>query len=113
MYYQFFVYILKCSDGKFYTGFTNNITRRIEEHQKGLNKLAYTYRRRPIKLIFHQEFNDVFQAKSFERRVKKWSAKKKLALANQDFNRLKLLSICQNDTSSAFASSGYIPKKFR
>lgn len=96
-----------------YTGFTNNISRRLDEHQKGLNKTAYTYRRRPVKLIFYQEFNDVFKAKSFERRIKKWSVKKKLALSNEDFERLKLLAICQNDSSSAFVSSEYIPKHLR
>lgn len=113
MYYQFYVYILQCADGKLYTGFTNNISRRLEEHQKGLNKSAYTYSRRPVKLIFQQEFNDVFQAKRFERKIKKWSVKKKIALADGDFDRLKLLSICQNDTNSAFVNSEYIPKRFR
>ncbi|RZN84550.1 MAG: GIY-YIG nuclease family protein [Winogradskyella sp.] len=113
MYYQFYIYILQCFDGKLYTGFTNNIERRINEHQKGLNKTAYTYKRRPVSLIFHQEFNDVFQAKAFERKIKKWSVNKKLALANDDFDRLKLRSICQNDTSSAFVNSEYIPKRLR
>ena len=113
MYYQFFVYILKCSDGKLYSGFTNNLERRFNEHQSGVNKTAFTYRRRPVELIFHQEFNDVFQAKYFEKRIKKWSVSKKIALANGDFDKLKLLSICQNDTSSAFVSSEYIPKRDR
>ncbi|NNK22789.1 MAG: GIY-YIG nuclease family protein [Winogradskyella sp.] len=111
MYYQFYVYILKCHYGKLYTGFTNNLDRRLTEHQQGLNKSAFTYKRRPLALIFSQEFNDVFQAKSFERRIKKWSSKKKLALASGDYDKLRLLSICQNDTSSAFVSMDYVPKR--
>lgn len=95
MYYQFYVYILKCSDDKLYTGFTNDLNRRLIEHQQGRNIHAYTFIRRPVDLIFHQEFNDVFQAKSFERRVKKWSAKKKLALANGDYDRLSGLHLSQ------------------
>ena len=70
MCYQFYVYILKCSDDKLHTGFTNNLERRFKEHQFGLNKTAYTYRRRPVELLFSQEFNDVFQAKLFERKFK-------------------------------------------
>lgn len=55
----YFVYILKCSDGLTYTGMTNNISRRFEEHQKGLNTTCFTYNRRPLELLFYQEFNDV------------------------------------------------------
>ncbi len=57
--------------------------------------------------------NDVFQAIHFEKRIKKWSAAKKRALASDDFDRLKLLSLCQNDITSVFASSDYVPKKLR
>ena len=54
-----YVYILKCSDGLTYTGLTNNLERRYQEHQKGLNKTCFTFKRRPVELIFRQEFNDV------------------------------------------------------
>ena len=81
-----------------YTGFTNNIERRFEEHQKGLNKGSFTFNRRPLELIFHQVFNDVEQAIYFEKKIKKWSAKKKLALANDDFDMLEILSECRNAT---------------
>ncbi|NND80555.1 MAG: GIY-YIG nuclease family protein [Maribacter sp.] len=94
----YYVYILQCSDGLTYTGMTNNISRRIEEHQRGLNKSCFTYKRRPIKLVFHQEFNDVEQAIFFEKRIKNWSGKKKLALANGDLDLLKLLAQCRNET---------------
>jgi len=80
------VYILLCSDGLAYTGFTNNISRRFQEHQNGRNKTCFTYKRRPLKLIFRQEFNDVHQAINFEKKIKKWSGKKKIALPIQILN---------------------------
>lgn len=94
----YFVYILKCSDNLLYTGITNNIGRRLEEHQKGVNKSCFTYKRRPLELIFNQVFNDVEQAIYFEKKIKKWSSKKKLALANDNFDMLQILSECRNAT---------------
>ncbi|MDQ7916664.1 GIY-YIG nuclease family protein [Mesonia sp. MT50] len=96
----YFVYLLECSDGLLYTGFTNNLSRRIEEHQKGLNRTCFTYKRRPITLVFHQEFKDVQQAIYFEKKIKKWSSKKKQALIHGDFDKLQLLSECRNMTHS-------------
>ncbi len=100
----YFVYILKCSDGLTYTGVTNNLSRRFEEHQKGLNKNCFTFKRRPLDLIFHQEFNDINQAIYFEKKIKKWSGKKKLALANGDFDMLQILAECRNATHFNFNS---------
>ena len=111
--YQFYIYILECKDGLLYTGLTNNLERRLKEHQEGKNPRAFTFKRRPVKLIFNDVTNDVFQAIHYEKRIKKWSSNKKRALANGDFERLKLLSMCQNDSTSAFASSDYMPKKKR
>lgn len=90
------VYILLCSDSLTYTGFTNDISHRLEEHQKGLNKSSFTYNRRPVELIFCQEFNDVNQAIYFEKKIKKWSGKKKIALANGESDLLQLLAECRN-----------------
>jgi putative endonuclease len=98
----YYIYILRCSDGLTYTGFTNNISRRLEEHQRGLNKDCFTFKRRPIELIFQQEFNDVNQAIYFEKKIKNWSAKKKFALANGDYDMLQILSECRNATHSKY-----------
>ncbi|PHR73231.1 MAG: hypothetical protein COA67_03450 [Lutibacter sp.] len=87
----YYVYILKSSDSLLYTGITNDLSRRIIEHNKGNKKTSFTYIRRHVKLIFYQEFNDVNQAIFFE---------KKLALANGDFDLLKLLSECRNNSHS-------------
>jgi putative endonuclease len=112
MFNSFFIYILECSDGKLYTGITSNLDRRILEHQSGFRKTAFTYHRRPIKLVFQEAIGDLFQALHYEKRIKKWSAKKKWALISGDYDRLKILANCQNDSNSAFASSEYLPKRF-
>ena len=85
-----------------YTGITNDIARRFDEHQQGLNRSCFTYKRRPVELIFHQEFNDVEQAIYFEKKIKKWSSKKKLALANDEYDLLQILAECRNVSHSDF-----------
>ena len=90
--------MLKCADGFIYVGFTNNIERRIIEHEKGLNKNCFTFERRPLELIFHQDLNDVEQAIYFEKKIKKWSRKKKQALADGDYEMLEILSESRNAT---------------
>jgi putative endonuclease len=47
-----YVYILECSDGSYYTGITNNLTRRLEQHQSGKNPDSYTFARRPVEMVF-------------------------------------------------------------
>ncbi|WP_165872158.1 GIY-YIG nuclease family protein [Tenacibaculum sp. M341] len=85
-----------------YTGVTNNIERRYEEHKKGLNRNCFTYSRRPLELIFHETFNDIEQAIYFEKKIKKWSRNKKLALAQGDYDMIKILSECRNATHSKY-----------
>lgn len=51
-----------------------------------------------MNLIFSQDFLEVEQAIYFEKKIKKWSKQKKLALANEDFDMLEILSECQNAT---------------
>src|SRR5690606_40472044 len=77
---EYYVYILQCKDGSYYTGVTNDIDRRLWEHQEGINNECYTYRRRPVKLVYVENFNDVNQAIAFEKQIKGWSRKKKEAL---------------------------------
>ena len=79
-----------------YKGITNDLARRFDEHQLGRNKDSFTYRRRPVELIWHEVFNDVEQAIAFEKKIKKWSVKKKLSLANDDYNMLQILAECRN-----------------
>lgn len=92
---EFWVYILKCSDDSFYTGKTSNLTKRINEHQIGKYK-GYTYSRRPVNLVYSMKYYDVKEAIAAERRIKRWSRKKKAALINSEFELLHHLSVCKN-----------------
>ena len=94
----YYVYIVECSDKSLYIGLTNDLERRINEHNFGLNDNSYTSTRRPVKIIFNQEFIQFQQAELFEKKIKKWSKKKKLALANGDFDSLKILAGCRNNS---------------
>lgn len=107
---QYFVYILKCSDNSYYTGITNNIEARVSQHQSGCFPESYTHKRRPVELVFFCEFNDVMQAISFEKQVKGWSRKKKEAIINDNWDKLKELSVCQN--SSHFSNFDQDQKDF-
>ncbi len=99
---DYFVYIVRCSDGSYYTGITNNIERRISEHKAGVNRSCYTFRRRPVTLVFSAMFHDVNQAIRFEKQVKGWSRKKKKALIEGRWDDLKILAACKNATSHRF-----------
>ena len=89
---SYYVYILECSDQKLYVGVTNNLERRVAEHQSGENKSAFTFLRRPVKLVYHIEFYSIEDAILFEKQLKGWTRKKKLALINGEFEKLPALS---------------------
>ncbi len=89
---MFWVYILQCSNNSYYTGHTDDLEKRINEHIFGLITSCYTFNRRPIKLLFFQEFNTREEALASEQRIKGWSRKKKEALINCDWGKLKQLS---------------------
>lgn len=88
----YYVYILKCNDGSYYTGITNNIEKRFAEHNGDFAVNTYTFKRRPVELVYCLEFNDVKQAIELEKQIKGWTRKKKEALINEDWEKLKLFS---------------------
>ncbi|MFA6085810.1 GIY-YIG nuclease family protein [Mucilaginibacter sp.] len=98
---QYHVYILLCRDGSYYTGITNNIERRIIEHEAGENPTCYTYKRRPVKLVFNEVFGDVNQAIAFEKQVKGWRRAKKEAIINGKWELLPELSKSANGSTSS------------
>ena len=83
----FWCYILRCADGKYYTGHTDDLERRIAEHMHG-GYCDFTSRRLPVELIWAADFPTREEALSSELRVKKWSRAKKEALAAGDWKRL-------------------------
>lgn len=89
---EYYVYLLHCSDGSYYTGVTNNIEFRVAQHQEGIDPSCYTYKRRPLKLVYVAQFSEVQDAIAFEKRVKGWSRKKKEALIQGDETSLHTLA---------------------
>ena len=67
---------------------TSNIERRFEEHQSGKNRNAYTFKRRPLKLVYYTSFSDVNMAIDVEKQIKKWSRAKKKALIDGKYDQL-------------------------
>jgi putative endonuclease len=68
---MWFVYILKCADGSFYTGCTSDIARRIAEHND--HKIFYTRSRTPVTLLTYCAFNNKHKAFEFEKYLKSGS----------------------------------------
>ena len=95
---QYWVYIIQCSDNSFYTGVTNDYERRLYEHETGENKSCYTYKRRPLKLVYVEDFATIDQAIGWEKQVKGWSRKKKIAIIENRWEDLPKLSECKNES---------------
>jgi putative endonuclease len=83
-----YVYILKCSDDSYYTGVTSNLEQRLFRHKSGFYPDCYTFKRRPLELVFYAEFTDINFAIDKEKQIKKWSRLKKEALINGDYDSL-------------------------
>ena len=78
-----YVYILKCSDGTLYTGYTNNLEKRVEAHNTG-NGAKYTRSRRPVKMIYSEKFRSKSKALKREWEIKKMERVEKLRLVGMD-----------------------------
>ncbi len=77
----YYVYLLLCDDGSYYTGYTNNVASRLERHKKGLGA-RYTRMRRPKKVVYVEEFRTRGAATRRERRIKALSHREKHELAS-------------------------------
>ena len=83
----FWCYILRCADGKYYTGHTDDLERRIGEHKHG-GFCDFTSRRLPVELAWAADFPTRHEALDSELRIKKWSRAKKEALIAGDWDLL-------------------------
>jgi putative endonuclease len=88
----FWVYILRCADKSYYTGHTDNLEKRLAEHMTGAIPTCYTYKRRPIELVFSQEFTTREEALASEQQIKGWSRKKKEAMMRGDWAEVSRLA---------------------
>tara|TARA_B100000315_G_scaffold252172_1_gene288388 strand:+ start:843 stop:1259 length:417 start_codon:yes stop_codon:yes gene_type:complete len=105
--YNFWAYMVRCSDGSLYTGITNSVKRRLYQHNEGRNPNCYTYSRRPVELVYAAHFDYVLDAISWEKKVKRWSRKKKEALIKRDWDKIEELAKCKN------VSENFRPIKIR
>ena len=95
----FFVYILRCSDGSYYVGHTDDLEPRLAAHQRG-EIAGYTRKRRPVRLVFADQFAGRAEALARERQLKGWSRAKKEALIKSNWRRLQWLSRRHGSTGS-------------
>lgn len=79
--YMNYVYILKCADGTLYTGWTNDLSKRLAAHNGGYGA-KYTKSRRPVSLAYFEEMRDKTQALKREAQIKKLARREKLELIN-------------------------------
>ena len=86
-----YMYILLCSNGQYYTGSTNDIERRLAQHQEGEGS-NFTKKHLPVKLVYLEEFDNIKDAFYREKQVQGWSRKKKEALIKMQYDKLPELS---------------------
>ena len=97
-----YTYILRCNDGTYYTGSTQDLRKRIWQHQSG-NGANYTARRLPITLVYYETYNRIDTAFKREKQLQNWSRKKKEALINGLEDELRRLAICKNKSHFRFS----------
>ena len=90
--HNYYVYIVQCNDDSYFTGATNNLERRIWEHETGYNEKCYTFTRRPVEIKYSEHFYDINNAIAWEKQLKGWSRKKKEALFKRDWEEIRKLA---------------------
>ncbi len=108
-----YVYILRCIDNSYYTGVTSNLELRVRQHNYGIDDESYTYTRRPVVLEYFERFSDFRLAIEWEKRIKRWSRKKKEALIVANWDKLKEEAACKNETSHTFYTTDKDPMSDR
>ncbi len=77
-----YVYIVKCADGTYYTGYTNDLKRRIKQHNAG-EGAKYTKGRRPVELVHSEQFETKSEAMKREYEIKQFKRQRKIEIINQ------------------------------
>ena len=83
---MYYTYILKCSDDSLYVGCTNDLKRRLFQHNNLKSGAHYTKIRRPVKMVYHESFSTLKEKKKRESEIKRWRREKKLMLINVQIN---------------------------
>jgi len=79
----YYIYLLRCRDGKFYVGSTSNLQRRLHEHSSTCNGAQFVRCRRPIQLIYFETVSSLKEARRREKSIKKLSKSKKTELGSK------------------------------
>ncbi len=109
---SFWTYMLRCVDGSYYVGHTDDLEGRIGAHQSGLLE-GYTQQRRPVTLVWSQDFPDRDQAFAAERQIKGWSRAKKEALIRDDWPAIQRLASRSAVLRGATSTSSAAPRDER
>ena len=80
---MYFTYILRCSDDSLYVGSTNDLERRVAQHNTSKSGAHYTKIRRPVELVYHESFSTLRDARHREAELKRWKRDKKIALLRE------------------------------
>ncbi len=91
-----FTYILECSDGSYYVGSTIDLDKRLNQHQNG-HGANHTKKRLPVKLVYYEEYPEIYQAFNREKQIQGWSRIKKEALIEGHNEDLPVLAIAYRD----------------
>ena len=95
----FYVYVLRCSDGLYYTGQTDDLERRLAEHKRGEYD-GFTAARLPVELMWCETFPTRMEAREAEYRIKPWSRAEKEALFRGDWQALSRAAIPPRERDS-------------
>jgi predicted GIY-YIG superfamily endonuclease len=101
----FWAYMLHCNAGRFYTGHTENLERRLAQHQTGALP-GFTRDHFPVALVWSQEFPTRIEALEAERRLKGWSRAKKMALIRGDWASISMLAKKKDGPSTSSGRTG-------
>ena len=82
-----YLYILECADGSYYTGSTQNLEKRLWQHQNGLGA-RHTAKRLPVKLVYYELYERVQDAYHRKKQIQGWSRRKKQALIESNYEKL-------------------------
>lgn len=81
-----------CADDSYYIGISNSVDLRLAQHNAGEDEGCYTFKRRPVRLVYAADFRDAKDAIAWEKQIKRWSRAKKAALARGEFDELRRLA---------------------
>lgn len=77
---MYYTYILRCADHSLYTGSTNDLYKRVRQHNESKRGAHYTKIRRPVTLVYFEAFKNLNKARALEAQIKRLSREKKLCL---------------------------------